>query len=99
MTGVSRRVSIADSMQAPDRVPGAPPDHSGGAFHLSRHADFPLRCVSPVFLVVASYRRMVARRWARDRFRDVSKPLIIGIAGGSGSGKSTVAHKVASALP
>jgi uridine kinase len=26
------------------------------------------------------------------------KPLIIGIAGGSGSGKSTVAHKVASAL-
>jgi len=29
----------------------------------------------------------------------VSQPLIIGIAGGSGSGKSTVAHKVASALP
>ena len=29
----------------------------------------------------------------------MSKPLIIGIAGGSGSGKSTVAHKVASALP
>jgi uridine kinase len=28
----------------------------------------------------------------------VSKPLIIGIAGGSGSGKSTVARKVASAL-
>jgi len=27
----------------------------------------------------------------------VSKPLIIGIAGGSGSGKSTVAHKVADA--
>jgi uridine kinase len=29
----------------------------------------------------------------------VSKPLIIGIAGGSGSGKSTVARKVAGALP
>lgn len=29
----------------------------------------------------------------------MSKPLIIGIAGGSGSGKSTVARKVASALP
>lgn len=29
----------------------------------------------------------------------MSKPLIIGIAGGSGSGKSALAHKVASALP
>ena len=29
----------------------------------------------------------------------MSKPLIIGIAGGSGSGKSTVARKVAGALP
>lgn len=29
----------------------------------------------------------------------MSKPLIIGIAGGSGSGKSTVAHNVADALP
>jgi uridine kinase len=27
------------------------------------------------------------------------KPLIIGIAGGTGSGKSTVARKVAEALP
>lgn len=30
---------------------------------------------------------------------DVVKPLIIGIAGGTGSGKSTVARKVAEALP
>ena len=36
---------------------------------------------------------------ADTTFCSVSKPLIIGIAGGSGSGKSALAHKVASALP
>src|SRR6185503_5551469 len=29
----------------------------------------------------------------------MSRPLVVGIAGGTGSGKSTVAHKLAAAIP
>ena len=29
----------------------------------------------------------------------MSRPLVVGIAGGTGSGKTTVAHKLAAAMP
>jgi uridine kinase len=45
----------------------------------------------------------VARRWPPQRAEGsvpgVMRPLVIGIAGGSGSGKTTVAHRVAKAIP
>ena len=70
------------------------------------------RCSLRIFLIVTIDENALPHAlgrtdplWNRGRFLfskhyilRVSKPLIIGIAGGSGSGKSTVARKVAEAL-
>jgi uridine kinase len=49
--------------------------------------------------VVLSYTRAVQSDPPIPRARPVGKPLVLGIAGGSGSGKSTIAQAIMNALP
>ena len=68
---------------------GAPPDESASIQNRDGHA---------ASLSAAVARTSDARNAAESAIRADAKPLVIGIAGGSGSGKSTVARRLGEAL-